>query len=494
LAYSTLVTHGKTYSVNGAKTHLKHVLRDRYDPERIPEPNIAVYKYEHGKFEPAKKEEVYALYDFNLSKKQRKNAVIYEDYWVSGYDPEKTEQIAAFFSEQLEGRPVFAVEHRDEGHYHTHFILFWKDPTHLKSPNLSKGVLHQWRVEIGRITGQKVKEKGTGTQKKVGLVADPKEQENRLLEEKRRQAHAEEILKQIKPMIDIYGAITIYSLNTEKGVRFQLHNGSGRTVFDNVEQIPVLKLMQLDDKPGENVVFIPETFSKDGKEYVKGLFLDDVPEEALDHLPNGTVIVQTSKNKYQAHIPLPEPMWKETADQLQRLLVDYYEADPGAKWLLHPRRLPGLKNKKYQERPIAKVVKVVKSDVTINRLLAEVEINTKQHRQMQDKRWTLIEKKSPKVARQIEEILEVEGESTWQRFFEESGGDRSSADMKYVLRLLRKGYDPQAVAYALMEISPDLIIRKPKHVEDYVERTITKALSILQPVSQEKEQNHNPEK
>jgi len=360
LAYSTLVTHGKTYGVNGAKTHLKHVLRDRYDPERIPEPNIAVYKYEHGKFEPAKKEEVYALYDFNLSKKQRKNAVIYEDYWVSGYDPEKTEQIAAFFSEQLEGRPVFAVEHRDEGHYHTHFILFWKDPTHLKSPNLSKGVLHQWRVEIGRITGQKVKEKGTGTQKKVGLVADPKEQENRLLEEKRRQAHAEEILKQIKPMIDIYGAITIYSLNTEKGMRFQLHNGSGRTVFDNVEQIPVLKLMQLDDKPGENVVFIPETFPKDGKEYVKGLFLDDVPEEALDHLPNGTVIVQTSKNKYQAHIPLPEPMWKETADQLQRLLVDYYEADPGAKWLLHPRRLPGLKNKKYQERPIAKVVKVVK--------------------------------------------------------------------------------------------------------------------------------------
>jgi len=494
LAYSTLVTHGKTYGVNGAKTHLKHVLRDRYDPERIPEPNIAVYKYEHGKFEPAKKEEVYALYDFNLSKKQRKNAVIYEDYWVSGYDPEKTEQIAAFFSEQLEGRPVFAVEHRDEGHYHTHFILFWKDPTHLKSPNLSKGVLHQWRVEIGRITGQKVKEKGTGTQKKVGLVADPKEQENRLLEEKRRQAHAEEILKQIKPMIDIYGAITIYSLNTEKGMRFQLHNGSGRTVFDNVEQIPVLKLMQLDDKPGENVVFIPETFPKDGKEYVKGLFLDDVPEEALDHLPNGTVIVQTSKNKYQAHIPLPEPMWKETADQLQRLLVDYYEADPGAKWLLHPRRLPGLKNKKYQERPIAKVVKVVKSDVTINRLLAEVEINTKQHRQMQDKRWTLIEKKSPKVARQIEEILETEGDSVWQRFYEESGGDRSSADMKYALRLLRKGYDPQAVAYALLEISPDLQIRKPKHVLDYVERTIAKALSILQPVSQEKEQNHNPEK
>ena len=138
---------------------------------------------------------------------------------------------------------------------------------------------------------------------------------------------------------------------------------------------------------------------------------------------------------------------------------------------------------KYLEKPVAKVVKTIHSDVSINRLLAEIEINTKQHMQMQNQRWTLIEKKSPKIAQQIEEVLELEGESTWQRFFEESGGDRSSADMKYVLRLLRKGYDPQAVAYALMEISPDLIIRKPKHVEDYVERTITKALSILQPVS-----------
>ena len=86
---------------------------------------------------------------------------------------------------------------------------------------------------------------------------------------------------------------------------------------------------------------------------MRGIFLDDVPRELVEEqpeaLPDRTVIVETSPGKYQAHIPLPQPFDTETADQLQRLLVDYYQADPGAKWLLHPRRMPGLKNKKYLE-------------------------------------------------------------------------------------------------------------------------------------------------
>ena len=144
---------------------------------------------------------------------------------------------------------------------------------------------------------------------------------------------------------------------------------------------------------------------------MRGIFLDDVPRELVEEqpeaLPDRTVIVETSPGKYQAHIPLPQPFDTETADQLQRLLVDYYQADPGAKWLLHPRRMPGLKNKKYLEKPVAKVVKTIHSDVSINRLLAEIEINTKQHMQMQNQRWTLIEKKSPKIAQQIEEVLGI---------------------------------------------------------------------------------------
>ena len=497
MAHEVQFVRGTFYKAGGGMTHLKHALRDKFDSQRIPEPDIRISKYD-GSLTETTKAELYDFYNYNLKHRQRKNANVYFEYMVSDYDPEKTLDIARYLHEKFEGRPVFAVEHRDEGHYHTHFFIFSKDPAHLKSPNLKKQDLHMLRVNVGKITGQKVKEKGTGLQKHVGLSSDPERTKELVAMQQQEAERMKQIQEQIKPILSVYGAIEIYSLNIEKGVRFRLYNGSGRTVFDDVEQIPVLKLLRLDDKPGENVVFVPVPFEKEGKKYVRGVFLDDVPRELVEEqpeaLPDRTVIVETSPGKYQAHIPLPKPFDVDTADQLQRLLVDYYQSDVGAKWLLHPRRMPGLKNKKYLEKPVAKVVKTIHSDVSINRLLAEIEINTKQHMQMQNQRWTLIEKKSPKIAQQIEEVLELEGESTWQRFFEESGGDRSSADMKYVLRLLRKGYDPQAVAYALMEISPDLIIRKPKHVEDYVERTITKALSILQPVSQEKEQNHNPEK
>jgi len=499
VAHEVQFVRGTFYKAGGGMTHLKHALREKYDQNRIPVPDIRLWKWENGSFVEASKQELHELYTYNMEHRQRKNANVYFEYMVSGHDPEKTAEVAKYLSENVfDNRTVFAVEHRDEGHYHTHFFIFSKDPAHLKSPNLKKQDLHMLRVNVGKITGQKVKEKGTGLQKHVGLSSDPERTKELVAMQQQEAERMKQIQEQIKPILSVYGAIEIYSLNIEKGVRFRLYNGSGRTVFDDVEQIPVIKLMQLDDKPGENVVFVPVPFEKEGKKYVRGIFLDDVPEELVEEqpeaLPNGTVIVQTSKNKYQAHIPLPKLFDVDTADQLQRLLVDYYQADPGAKWLLHPRRMPGLKNKKYLEKPVAKVVKVVKSDATVDKLIAEIGENRDINFQLQEKRWVLIEKKSPKVARQIEEILEVEGESTWQRFFEESGGDRSSADMKYVLRLLRKGYDPQAVAYALLEISPDLQIRKPKHVLDYVERTIAKALSILQPVSQEKEQNHNPEK
>jgi len=61
------------------------------------------------------------------------------------------------------------------------------------------------------------------------------------------------IQNQIRPMLQVYGGIQIFSLNTEKGLRFQLYNQAGRTVFTDVDQLPMRKLLQLNDKHcGEN--------------------------------------------------------------------------------------------------------------------------------------------------------------------------------------------------------------------------------------------------
>jgi len=490
MAHEIQFARGTFYKAGGGMTHLKHALRDKYDPDRIPEPKIKVSVF-HGEMQEAKKEDLYGLYDYNLNHRQRKNANLYFEYMVSDYEPSKTQEIAQFLSQKFEGRPVFIVEHMDEGHYHTHFLIFSKDVEHAKSPNLKKQDLHELRWTVGKITGQKVKERGTGLQKHVGPSSNA-ERTNELV--KMQVKEAVEMLKiqnQIRPILQVYGGIQIFSLNTERGLRFQVYNQAGRTVFTDIDQLPMKKLMQLDQKEGENLIFIPMTFEKDGKQYVKGLFLDDVPETAWDHLPSGTVIVQTSPGKYQAHIPLQGLLDVETADQIQRLLVDYYEADPGAKYLLHPRRLPGTRNKKYKDLPTAKVYKVVENDITLEQILSEIGTNRDMNQQLREQTWQFVEKKDPQTAKELEEILATEGYSIWDRFFEECQ-DRSSADMKYVLRLLRKGFSPEAVALALLEVSPDLEIRKPKHVQDYIQRTVNKALMIIQP-NQTQQTKENPD-
>jgi len=117
----------------------KTYFEDRYDPERIPNPNIQVHVYD-GEMQEAKKEDLYGLYDYNLNHRQRKNANLYFEYMVSDYDPSKTQEIAEYLHQKLEGRPVFIVEHMDEAHYHTHFLVFEKDEQHPRSMNLKRQI------------------------------------------------------------------------------------------------------------------------------------------------------------------------------------------------------------------------------------------------------------------------------------------------------------------------------------------------------------------
>jgi len=137
---------------------LKHVLREKYDQNRIPVSDIRLWKWENGSFVEASKQELHELYEYNMQHRQRKNANVFWEYMLSGYDSEKTAEVAKYLCNFFDNRTVFAIEHRDEGHYHTHFIIFCKDFAHEKSPNIPKGKLHRIRWDLGKITGQKVKE------------------------------------------------------------------------------------------------------------------------------------------------------------------------------------------------------------------------------------------------------------------------------------------------------------------------------------------------
>jgi len=477
-------TRGTFYKAGGGMSHLKHALRDRYDKKRIAIPDIRISKFD-GTMTDASKEELYKLYDYNLQARQRKNANVYFDYVVSDYDPEKTVDIAKHLRQVFDNRPVFVLQHLDEGHYHTHFIIFSKDSEHAKSPNLKRNDLHMLRINIGKITQQKVKERGTGLQKHVGPSSDVKREKALVEEQKQNAKRMMQIQNQIKPILDVYGSIEIFSLLRDQGKLFKIWNGTGRTVFDDVDQLPMKKLLQLDDKPGEHLLFRP---AFDEHNRVRGLFLDDVPEEKINELPNGTVIVETSPGKYQAHIPLPEPYSKENANGLQRALAAYFESDPGAKDIMHMRRLPGFKNKKYVDMPTTKIAKIIQNDITMDYLQGEIQDNILTNTGILIEKHDYFKRKNPVIAQEIEMILKTDGQETWDKFLTEANGDESVADIKFALRELRKGYHPEAVAYSLLVVSRDIQVRKPEHVEDYVNRTVEKAKAYIRATQQQEQQ------
>ena len=465
----------------GGITHLKHVLREKYDQNRIPEPDIRLSKWENGSFVEASKQELHELYEYNMQHRQRKNANVFWEYMLSGYDSEKTAEVAKYLCNFFDNRTVFAIEHRDEGHYHTHFIVFCKDFAHEKSPNIPKGKLHRIRWDLGKITGQKVKERGTGLQKHVGPSSDVSYQAAALMKEDEIARRYRNIQAQIQPVLEMYGAVRIFALNREKGLRFEVWNGSGRKVFTDVDQLPMRKLDQISQKEGEELYFQPVPVPVNGKLCVKAIFLDDVPQP--EALPDGTVIVQTSPGKYQAHIPLPQPMPIEEAGKIQRALVYYFGSDAASKDILHLRRLTGFPNKKYLQQPIVALLDIVRSDISVNDILQKVKIEEEQYKKHVEFEFRQVK---PWVYKEAQEILANEGKKLWDSFFD---GDESAADFSFCLSLIRRGYNPQSVALALMQVSPDLGVRKKKHVEDYIQRTVERAWNAVKtPQAQQQEQ------
>jgi len=89
MAHEIQFARGTFYKAGGGMAHLKHALRDKYDSERIPEPNIRLQVFRNGQLQDADKQELYQAYDYNLNHRQRKNANLYFEYMVSDYDPSK---------------------------------------------------------------------------------------------------------------------------------------------------------------------------------------------------------------------------------------------------------------------------------------------------------------------------------------------------------------------------------------------------------------------
>jgi hypothetical protein len=189
-------------------------------------------------------------------------------------------------------------------------------------------------------------------------------------------------------------------------------------------------------------------------------FLDDVPERLLGSLPEGSLVIETSPHKFQAHFSLPIPLPAPDIAKVQRVLCGLYEADPGSTDACHYRRLPGFTNQKYLAQPPVMIRDdIVPSGepVSLGKIYNLLHVERRAQQQALQKAT---------AAR-----TRTEARKGWTSFKKE---DSNRTDMSYTLYLIGQGYSDDEIRAALIAESENITIRKQRHLDSYIELTIWK--------------------
>lgn len=240
-------------------------------------------------------------------------------------------------------------------------------------------------------------------------------------------------------------------LSLYKSIQLCLINEKGRILLNFVNCIEDIDFNMLKRRNLNNgVYFIPPVKSD-------VLFLDDLTKP--DIIPWKSIIIQTSPEKFQAHILADIIMLPEQRTKLQRSLIRQFNADIGAASGMQPRRLPCFKNLKYKELPIVKIVK----NTILNPMVPVLDISA-------------IKINEPAFKKVYSNFKSEKTKKNWNDFYD---SDYSSADMKYACYLLRMGFTDGEIWDKLQTESPEISKRKSGHLSDYIARTITKAHSFI---------------
>jgi hypothetical protein len=262
---------------------------------------------------------------------------------------------------------------------------------------------------------------------------------------------------------DIIQTINHYKGNVEKiGIYAISDKGRLEVQELNLSKGGTLKYKRLRElnRKGEGIYFAPKD------DLCNMLFLDD--PKHLEELPYGAMVVETSPNKHQLHIPyIGDPQSKTNRTEFQKQLCRIYEADTGATYANHLRRLPSFYNQKYPDKPIIRILYTITNgeSLTLEKLMGMVEeAKSKEHfTTLSNERKT--RPRPPSIGRM----------KCWADFvvFKDDGEkDESRTDMRYVLYLLRMGVDEEEIRAKLSQESEEISERKRGRLEYYLGRTI----------------------
>ncbi len=417
---------------------------------------------------------------------------------------EQAEAILQYLSKET-NRPVAGVWHYDESKPHVHFIVPWRDETG-RALRLQKSQLRRMRNTITVMVGREIVQKGQGRKKIPGRVWYRDEEYYRDLAkiQQERIERAREGIKQVLKTYDM--GIQIFYLNRSygripaKGKVFLDENKSIMVEYDDgkVKPLNIRSLVWHNYANDEEITFSPYRYGnvkkKEKDRYlVLRMFIDDIPQEMIPRLPPNTLLVETSRiggiRKYQAHFKYPvklenkkysKEQLENIAKQVFRKVVEYYKGDPGSKDPYHLRKLPGFENKKYTSNPPQ--VKIVR-DIGIGKDWVKVREELKRSLGIEMLRpEEHIKKKPEKVEIPKREVLH-----DWRYFYNKQKAktpagqrvDLNRVDMDYAIYLYSHGVMGTDIKDKLEKESYNIAQRKKGHLEDYLDRTLSKALERI---------------
>jgi len=187
---------------------------------------------------------------------------------------------------------------------------------------------------------------------------------------------------------------------------------------------------------------------------------------------------QTSENKYQAAFLLDKYLEGEEIKKIQRVLIKVYGGDKASTGASHNVKMPGFFNTKYLENPpYIKLLYVGENVLSTNQVLQYYEQNIETK-----------ERKPEKDLRSLPKLLTYkelsERKKDWWHFYNLKG-NKSEADFAYALYLMHFNLSDEEIKEILLAESDDIENRKKGHLEDYLNRTVTKARACFKQSEEE---------
>lgn len=446
----SFITSKKYAEDMAGQKHFDHVLGLLPHQENIPVGGIEVFG------------------DINIMKNQKKiraraGGCNFLEIMTYAASDEEIKAVTQYLSDTL-GRDIVAVRHNYESAVHTHFLIPWRD-INGRALRLTKGELFGIQPGVAKVLGQNQTKKGQG-RKMLSLkeyAADPAAAQVKINEQKKEN---DNIKSQVAALLQIYPEISIQAIS-KKG-RFEIQK------INDAEQVNCRRLHGLSNQNG--IYFLPVA--------PVAVFLDDIPVAQIPKLPSNALVIQTSRYKFQAHIPIPQTLLTD-ADALtviQKRFARVFECDLAATAWAQPRRLPGFKNSKYNDPDFK--VNITDLKPTGEPLVGLLTGINEMYKEQQQQKIKLLSTNNNSLSR----VRNIGIKKTWQDFACE---DSSRADFSYVLYLLSAGMPPEEIKQRIEIESVGLFARKGGQApaEAYIERTIANAKRLFVPMFTQEQVN-----